>query len=114
MYLVPPIVSQIGDGENGGVMMNEFPSAFKQAWWDMAHHGGGKTGVVGVCGTEYLELIEAAGCQTEDFPTCQPVGQHQIWQRVSPDNCSTRSCRKCHSRIKANQPQFSHGWCFMD
>ncbi len=30
--LIPPIVTQIGDGENGGVMMNEFPSAFKQAW----------------------------------------------------------------------------------
>ncbi|WP_430794772.1 hypothetical protein [Trichormus azollae] len=30
--LVPPIVSQIGDGENGGVMMNEFPNGFKQAW----------------------------------------------------------------------------------
>ncbi|QOV22610.1 glycosyl hydrolase family 57 [Anabaenopsis elenkinii] len=85
--IIPPIVSQIGDGENGGVMMNEFPSAFKQAWKDMVNQGGGKSGVVGVCGTEYLELLAAAGCQTKDYPTCQPLGQHQIWQRVSPENC---------------------------
>ena len=25
---IPAIVTQIGDGENGGVMMNEFPGAF--------------------------------------------------------------------------------------
>ncbi len=28
---VPSLVSQITDGENGGVMMNEFPEAFRQA-----------------------------------------------------------------------------------
>ena len=28
---VPPVVTQIADGENGGVMMNEFPEAFLQA-----------------------------------------------------------------------------------
>ena len=26
---VPPLVTQIGDGENGGVMMNEFPSGYR-------------------------------------------------------------------------------------
>ena len=66
--LVPPIVSQIGDGENGGVMMNEFPSAFKKAWGEIVQQGGGTTGVVGVCGTEYLELLADAGCQPEDYP----------------------------------------------
>jgi hypothetical protein len=25
---VPPLVTQIADGENGGVMMNEFPPKF--------------------------------------------------------------------------------------
>ena len=28
---IPPLVTQIGDGENGGVMMNEFPSGYRQA-----------------------------------------------------------------------------------
>ncbi|WP_414753918.1 glycosyl hydrolase family 57 [Anabaena sp. CCY 9910] len=103
---IPPIVSQIGDGENGGVMMNEFPSAFKQAWWDMVNHGGGKSGVVGVCGTEYLELIAAAGVKPEDFPSCQPVGQHQIWQRVSPDNNQPEAVENTIQEIKQINPNF--------
>lgn len=82
---VPPLVSQIGDGENGGVMMNEFPDAFKRAWYDMAQNGG-RSGVIGLNGTEYLELLEAAGVTPDDFPTCQAIAQHQIWQRVSPDS----------------------------
>jgi len=84
---LPPIVTQIGDGENGGVMMNEFPSAFKKAWYEMSQSGGGKSGVVGLTGTEYLELIAAAGCTAEHYPVCQAINQHQIWQLVSPDDC---------------------------
>jgi hypothetical protein len=104
--LVPPIVSQIGDGENGGVMMNEFPSAFKKAWGEIVQQGGGKTGVVGICGTEYLELLENAGCQPEDYPPCQPVGQHQIWQRISPDNYQQLSVEKAIEEIKQINPNF--------
>ncbi|MBW4570512.1 MAG: glycosyl hydrolase family 57 [Tolypothrix carrinoi HA7290-LM1] len=98
---IPPIVSQIGDGENGGVMMNEFPSAFKQAW-----HQIGKTGVVAVTGTEYLELIEAAGCKSEDYPTCQPMGQHQIWQRVSSENIQPGEVEKAIQQIKQINSNF--------
>lgn len=79
---VPPLVTQIGDGENGGVMMNEFPPAFKGAWEEVRRDS--NPGVVGMTGTEYLELIEAAGCDPEDYPACQPVGQFKIWERVSP------------------------------
>ncbi|WP_066425007.1 glycosyl hydrolase family 57 [Anabaena sp. 4-3] len=104
--LIPPIVSQIGDGENGGVMMNEFPNAFKQAWWDMLNNGGGKSHVVGVCGTEYLELIEATGCQSEDFPQCQPVGQHQIWQRVNLDNYQPEAVENAIQELKQINPNF--------
>ncbi len=104
--LIPPIVSQIGDGENGGVMMNEFPSAFKQAWGDMVNNGGGKSGTVGVCGTEYLELIAYAGCKLEDFPECQPVGQHQIWQRVNPENCQTEAVENAIQELKQINPNF--------
>lgn len=103
---VPPIVSQIGDGENGGVMMNEFPSAFKQAWYEMAQHGGGKTGVVGVNGTEYLELIEAAGCNPNDYPTCQAIGQHLIWQRVSPEESNPELVAKALEELKQSHPNF--------
>jgi hypothetical protein len=89
--IIPPLVTQIGDGENGGVMMNEFPAGFKNAWYEMADHGGGIAGVVGMTGTEYLELIQAAGCREEDFPTCQAIAQHHIWNRVNPDHCTPKA-----------------------
>jgi hypothetical protein len=103
--LVPPIVSQIGDGENGGVMMNEFPGGFKQAWWEMLQNGGGKTGVVGVCGTEYLELLAAAGVKDEDFPTCQAIGQHQIWEKVA-NNYQPENVENAIQELKKNNPNF--------
>ena len=77
---VPPLVSQISDGENGGVMMNEFPGAFKRAWHEQRQQG--NRGTVGVNGTEYLELLAAAGVQDSDFPTCQAKGQQQLWEAV--------------------------------
>ena len=104
--VVPPIVSQIGDGENGGVMMNEFPGGFQQAWGDMVQNGGGKTGVVGVCGTEYLELLAAAGCQPEDFPPCQASGQHQIWAQIAEDNYQLDAVENAIQELKKNHPNF--------
>ncbi|MDX2229794.1 MAG: glycosyl hydrolase family 57 [Leptolyngbyaceae cyanobacterium bins.349] len=76
---VPSLVTQIADGENGGVMMNEFPAAFKKATYEMM----GQSRTTAMTGTEYLELIEAAGVQPEDLPTCQPVGQFQLWQQMA-------------------------------
>ncbi len=76
---IPPLVTQIADGENGGVMMNEFPSAFKRAWHEM---GGSKQGTVAFNGTEYLELLADAGVGVDDFPSCQAIGQAKLWERV--------------------------------
>jgi len=78
---VPPLVSQISDGENGGVMMNEFPSAFKRTWHEIRQ---GNAQVVGINGSEYLELLAAAGITPDAFPPCQARGQHRLWQQVSP------------------------------
>jgi hypothetical protein len=103
---VPPIVSQIGDGENGGVMMNEFPGGFKQAWYEMANQGGGKSGVIGMNGTEYLELIEAAGCMPSDYPTCQAIGQHKIWERVSLEGCTPEAVTHAIDELKQTNPNF--------
>jgi hypothetical protein len=80
--LIPPLVTQISDGENGGVMMNEFPGMFKRAWHEMRQHGDGRVGTVGFLGTEYLELLAAAGVTSNTFPTCQAAGQHRLWQHV--------------------------------
>ncbi len=76
---VLPFVLQIGDGENGGVMMNEFPRDYKIAFRRITD-----SGTVSLCGSEYLELLEAEGIDLEKsaFPI-QPVGQKRIWDRVA-------------------------------
>jgi len=101
---IPPIVTQIGDGENGGVMMNEFPGGFKNAWYEMANQG--RRGTVGVTGTEYLELIAAAGVGAEDFPTCQAIGQHQIWERVNPNASTSEAVEAAIAQIKQENSNF--------
>ncbi|RMH74045.1 MAG: glycosyl hydrolase family 57 [Cyanobacteria bacterium J007] len=103
---VPPLVSQIGDGENGGVMMNEFPDGFKQAIYDIGKNEGGSSGTVALNGTEYLELIEAAGCSPEDYPICQPVGQHKIWQKVDPDKATSEAVEAAIAEIKQHDHNF--------
>jgi hypothetical protein len=76
---VPPLVSQIADGENGGVMMNEFPPKYVQVMQDSS---GSPTPPVNV--TEYLEYLDSLGVREEDLPSIQPVMQHRIWQRFEP------------------------------
>ncbi|MBR8829735.1 MAG: hypothetical protein N5P05_001313 [Chroococcopsis gigantea SAG 12.99] len=78
---IPSLVSQIADGENGGVMMNEFPRDFPRPWQEMRNGGP----VAGFNGTEYLELISASGVSIEDYPRCQAVQQHKIWNLVHGD-----------------------------
>ncbi len=74
---IPPLVTQIGDGENGGVMMNEFPSAYLDGVRGLARQG-----VVLLNGTEYLELIAAHDVTPEDHLAVQPIHQHAIWSRT--------------------------------
>ncbi len=83
---VPSLVSQIADGENGGVMMNEYPRDVFRVYQEMrdalrqAPEDGGNSQTVALNGTEYLELIEAAGANPDDYPVCQAVQQHKLWQ----------------------------------
>ena len=73
--MVPPLVAQIADGENGGVMMNEFPSAFIQA-----HHTlRDQPLTVAMNGSEYLELLNNS---ERHWPSIQAVRQHQLWQQL--------------------------------
>ncbi|NJK53697.1 MAG: glycosyl hydrolase family 57, partial [Leptolyngbyaceae cyanobacterium SU_3_3] len=99
---IPAIVTQIGDGENGGVMMNEFPSAFMRTW----HEAANQSSVVSLNGTEYLELIEAEGCDPDQYPTCQAVGQHLIWQRVDPDQATAEKVTDAIADLTQTQPNF--------
>ncbi|MEJ2720767.1 MAG: glycosyl hydrolase family 57 [bacterium] len=77
---VPPIVTQIGDGENGGVMMNEFPDKYKSV---MAEASG--TDVPPLNVSEYLEFVYRTGVDKKSFPTIQPIMQQRIWDRVGED-----------------------------
>jgi hypothetical protein len=76
---VPPLVTQIADGENGGVMMNEFPGKYCDAVRESSHSA---TPMMNV--TEYLEHLTAAGIKTKDFPPLQPIFQHRLWQKMKP------------------------------
>lgn len=104
---VPCCVTQIADGENGGVMMNEFPRGFVPLWTDIKNNGRGVQGVTGLNGTEYIELLEAAGITEADYPTCQAVHQHKIWQRVNPDQPTTEAVEQAIQELKATDHRFS-------
>jgi len=73
---IPRLVTQIADGENGGVMMNEFPSKFMEV---MREASGSEVPPVGV--SEYLDYLESLGIAETDFPTIQPLFHHRLWQR---------------------------------
>ncbi|MGP6158538.1 MAG: glycosyl hydrolase family 57 [Vulcanimicrobiaceae bacterium] len=76
---VPPLVTQIADGENGGVMMNEFPSKY----FDVIHEcSGSRTPIVNV--TEYLERLHSVGIHQENLPVIRPLFQSRIWGRMAP------------------------------
>ena len=76
---MPSLVTQIADGENGGVMMNEFPEAFRQAHRRIRDDG---NGCAAINGSEYIELLEASGISSDLFPKIQAVQQHCLWQSV--------------------------------
>ncbi|MEO0457750.1 MAG: glycosyl hydrolase family 57 [Cyanobacteria bacterium P01_A01_bin.114] len=103
---VPSCVSQIADGENGGVMMNEYARDFVPIWSEMKEHGRGVEGVTGLNGTEYIELIEAAGVSPDDYPVCQAVGQHKIWQKVNPDQATPEAVAKAIQDLQETDHQF--------
>jgi hypothetical protein len=76
---VPPLVTQIADGENGGVMMNEFPGKFMDT---VRESSGSKTQFMNA--SEYLERLESMGITEKDFPEVIPLFQKRIWDRFTP------------------------------
>jgi len=78
-HSVPPLVTQIADGENGGVMMNEFPPKYMQVVRDASHSPVPLMNV-----TEYLEHCLELGLRMDDLPALQPLHQRRIWQRMQP------------------------------
>jgi hypothetical protein len=103
---IPSLVTQIADGENGGVMMNEYPRDLVRVYHDIRQQSGGKQGIVALNGTEYLELIEAGGANPDDYPVCQAVQQHKIWQRVDPENPNPDAIENAIADLKQTDHQF--------
>ena len=76
---IPPLVTQIADGENGGVMMNEFPPKYFEVIRECSWSA---TPAVNVTG--YLESLSSLGISHRDLPPLQPAGQHRVWERFQP------------------------------
>jgi len=75
---IPLLVTQIADGENGGVMMNEFPPKFLNV---VAEASNSATVPANV--TEYLEYLDRLGIGEADFPAIQPIMQKRLWDRFT-------------------------------
>jgi hypothetical protein len=75
---IPPLVTQIADGENGGVMMNEFPPKYLQVMAEASH---GEVKAMNV--SEYLAHLWALGITEQDLPSIQPAMQHRLWQEMN-------------------------------
>jgi hypothetical protein len=76
---VPPLVTQIADGENGGVMMNEFPPKYMDV---VRESSNSDTPLMNV--TEYLEHLEKMDIGMKNFTVIQPLFQKRIWDRIKP------------------------------
>ena len=103
------MVTQIADGENGGVMMNEFPEAFLQAHRKACNQnpvGEGQAQTVAINGSEWLELLEQAGVTTTDFPEVQAVQQHRLWQQVGRGS-NRETVKAAIDELKASNSGFS-------
>jgi len=103
---VPSLVSQIADGENGGVMMNEYPRDFLPLWEQIKGNGIEKSGVVGINGSEYLELLNQAQLDQQEYPICQAAGQHKIWQRISPEQSDRESVESVITQLQQSDSSF--------
>ncbi|MDR4498368.1 MAG: hypothetical protein MRK02_10680 [Candidatus Scalindua sp.] len=98
--IVIPYALQIGDGENGGVMMNEFPDAYKKTFREL-----GTEGVVAMNGSEYLEFVRNTGLSDNDFLPIQPVSQHRIWKHM--DDFYPGAADNAINKIKEKDPSFA-------
>ncbi|MBF0350798.1 MAG: glycosyl hydrolase family 57 [SAR324 cluster bacterium] len=97
---IPPLVTQIADGENGGVMMNEFPSKYIEVIRECSH-----SQVPAMNVSEYLEYLFGMGIKEQDLPKIQPVMQHHIWARFTPGNGADR-LREVIEALKKEDQRF--------
>ncbi len=97
---IPPLVTQIADGENGGVMMNEFPGKYM----DTIRESSGSDTVF-MNASEYLEFLFDSGIKESDLPVVQPIFQKQIWDRFTP-GAGSEKMAKVIEEIKKDDHRF--------
>ncbi len=97
---IPPLVTQIADGENGGVMMNEFPSKYMEVVREASHS---ETPMMNA--SEYLEFLSDAGITEKDFTPIQPILQKRIWDRFT-DGSGPEKMKKVIEEIKKEDDRF--------
>lgn len=97
---IPPLVTQIADGENGGVMMNEFPGKYMEV---VREASGSDSPLVNV--SEYLDTLYGAGFTPEDFPVVQPLFQKAIWDQYTPGD-GPEKLKKTIEQLKKDDSRF--------
>lgn len=103
---IPSLVTQIADGENGGVMMNEYPRDLFRVYHEIRDSGNNDANTVAINGTEYLELLEASGISSDDYPEIQAVHQHQIWQQVDLTQVTPEAVEAAIAHLKSTNDRF--------
>jgi hypothetical protein len=85
---IPPLVVQIADGENGGVMMNEFLPKYSEV---MREASGRDVTALNV--TEWLESLDARGLTEADYTRVRPRLQTMLFRRFQPGQGPARLAR---------------------
>lgn len=97
---VPPLVTQIADGENGGVMMNEFPPKYLEV---VRLASRTRHPLVNV--SEYLDYVFSLGITLDQLPKVQPINQKRIWERL-PDGAGPKRLEQVLVELRAEDPRF--------
>jgi hypothetical protein len=97
---IPPLVTQIADGENGGVMMNEFPPKYMQV---VRESSGSEVPLMNV--SEYLGHLFATGVTETDLPAMQPIFQKRIWDRF-PQGSGPEQLEHVIEELREEDPRF--------
>ena len=97
---IPPVVTQVADGENGGVMMNEFPPKYLEV---MAEASGSNCPPVNI--TEYLEYLDSIGITEANLPAVQPIMQGRIWEGFE-DGAGPEAMEKLIEDLKSEDDRF--------
>jgi hypothetical protein len=97
---VAPLVTQIADGENGGVMMNEFPPKYMQV---VRESSSSDTPLINV--SEYLAHLFAAGITEDDLPVIQPIFQKRIWDRFA-EGAGPEQLERVIEDLRREDPRF--------